>query len=243
MNMKRLLTLVGLSLLLLTGAPAQAALIGVAPSFPDFQFLGSTVEYSYDSGSDVGTLSVFRNNGAGGATGNGTNFTDSSGVVHDNVAHPGGFGGANFATQLSITAQIQGTTGALISGDVVISGIMNFAPYNTGTTEVTLLLASLTEVGFDTNKLDFLATVTGGNPGVVAQFGDLGVIVQNAGFAGDWTTSFTDQGTAAGAGGQAQIDVTTPAGPSVPVPGVLPLMLLGIAALSLRRRGAVVGPC
>lgn len=208
---------VGLGLLL--AGNAHAVLLGVGASAPDFQFLGSTVNYTYNAIDDIGTLSITQATGA-------SQFLDQNNVIHNNNPFDGDDANPlNLDMDLTITATVNGL-GQLIAGSVDIFGIMNFGSGFNISTPTTLVQANLDEIGFDasTGAIDFLGFITGGHPTVTALFSDVGVVANAAGFT-SWTSDFSTT--------SALVDVTTP---PVPVSVPAPLMMLALGLLFLRRK-------
>lgn len=206
---------------------ANAALIGVGASTPDFNFTNVTVSYTYNAGANQGTLQLTKalpNIGVQWKPDNSTTYTDAPSWVDGDAAEPW-----LFQLELSLNAIIDTVSETLISGTLVVNGLMNFGPY-TITPVQNILTADLVQIGFDpgTQALDFLASVTGGNSQITALFGDVGVVANSAGFT-SWTSDFT---------GNSQVDVTTPVPPStsVPVSGGLVLLVAGIVGMRIARR-------
>jgi len=216
---------------LLWAGQASATLLGIGASVPDFQFLGSTVSYAYDSTAGQGQLSITHSLATIDVQWkdeNGNSWSDNPDDGDGANGINGSFLPVNFQLDLVLQATLD-NLGNLVSSatnTVTVSGIMDFSPYSIATNTV-LLSADLTQVGFDAGSqtLDFLATATGGHPdffqaGVFED--EVGVLATQTGFS-SWTENFS--------AAAANVDVTTPNPQAVPAPAVFYLLLAGLFVL------------
>lgn len=122
---------------------------------------------------------------------------------------------------LTLTATIDGS-GNLSGGSLTVGGTIPAFGYNSGT----LLTGNLTALGFpnSTGALEFLFTATGGD--AQSLYGSNGALVIGItnGFPGNWSNNFSASYSAPG-------DIAT-----VPEPGTLALLGVGVVALAWRQR-------
>jgi hypothetical protein len=213
-----------------TLSTANAALIGVSASAPDFQFLNSTLNYNSTSGQltvDVVANTNFSSN---------PNFIDAGGTQFDDLGAFIATGSSdNFNLFLSLVANYNTTTGAFSGGTVTVTGNINYGGFNFGApppaAAATLVTGTLSSAGFDfTNptlaSLDFLGTgLSGEMAGLFT--GDFGVIVTGV----DLPTGFADFTSGVDiVNDGVNVDVTTP-GSQIPLPPTWLLLLVGVVAM------------
>jgi hypothetical protein len=201
-------------ILIFDASPAKGGTIDLSGiQDPDLAALSLTTSYTASAGS-TGTFSL---------TGWPTSFTISPGAGPYAISVTGTY---------NLTAQINKSTGQLISGSVLIGGTIPSVP---GASSGTLLTGTLTNFGFANGGGDFfqfLVNITGGD---LAHYynGKMGIQVDanNSGFTGSFLTNFAS-GDSDTTSDNASLTV-------VPEPSTGLLILVGLASLgfaSLRTR-------